>query len=166
MTKANSGTATVTLPADTEIVITREFAAPRQLLYRAWTTPDLVRRWWSGHRGQVTSIRTDLRVGGAWRYVMRGNDGFHGEYREIVPGERIVYTEVFEGRAGCAGAEHRDVRRGRRAHDRGDPRAVRQAAGPRHAPGQASPSASVLHAGRIGVARATASMTRMPGSRP
>jgi uncharacterized protein YndB with AHSA1/START domain len=97
---ADSRKATVTLPSEREILITREFDAPRHLVYRAWTTPDLVRRWWSGHRGQVTSAEIDLRVGGRWRYVMVANGGFevafHGEYREIVPGERIVTTEVYE----------------------------------------------------------------------
>ena len=95
-------TATVTLPTGEEILITREFAAPRHLVYRAWTTPALVRRWWGGDRGEVTSVEIDLRAGGRWRYVMVAADGseaaFHGEYREIVPGERIVCTEVFEGR--------------------------------------------------------------------
>ncbi len=96
--------ATVTLPTDDEIMITREFDAPRHLVYRAWTTPELIRRWWAGRRGEVTSVELDLRVGGAWRYVMRANPGFevafHGEYREIVPNERLVLTEVFEGAPG------------------------------------------------------------------
>jgi uncharacterized protein YndB with AHSA1/START domain len=100
-TATSSGTAKVTLPSDLEIFITREFDAPRHLVYRAWTTPELVRRWWSGHRGRVTSAEIDLRVGGRWRYVMVANGGFevafHGEYREIVPDERLVSTEVFEG---------------------------------------------------------------------
>ena len=97
----SSGTATVTLPTDTEILITREFDAPRHLVYRAWTTPELVKRWWSGQRGDVTSAEIDLRVGGMWRWVMVAHGGFevafHGVYREIVPDERIVTTEVFEG---------------------------------------------------------------------
>jgi uncharacterized protein YndB with AHSA1/START domain len=97
---SSSGPAVVTLPADDQILITREFNAPRQLVYRAWTTPDLVKRWWSGQRGTMTSVEIDLRVGGRWRYVMTVPDGtevaFHGEYLEIVPGERIVTTEVFE----------------------------------------------------------------------
>ena len=96
----SSGTATVTLPTDTEILITREFDAPRHLVYRAWTTPDLVKRWWSGQRGEVISAEIDLRVGGMWRWVMVAHGGFevafHGEYREIVPDERIVTTEVYE----------------------------------------------------------------------
>ena len=101
MAATSSGSATVTLPADDQILITREFDAPRQLVYKAWTTPELVRRWWSGRRGHVTLAEIDLRVGGAWRYVMRTHDdfevAFHGEYREIVPDERIVSTEVYEG---------------------------------------------------------------------
>lgn len=96
-----SKTAVVTLPSDTQILINREFDAPRHLVYRAYTEPDLIRRWWAGDRGEVTSIEVDLRVGGRWRYVMTANAGFevafHGEYREIVPDERIVSTEVFEG---------------------------------------------------------------------
>jgi uncharacterized protein YndB with AHSA1/START domain len=92
--------ATVTLPTDEQILITRELDAPRHLVYRAWTTPELVKRWWSGHRGKMTVVEIDLRVGGRWRYVMVANGGFevafHGEYREIVPNERIVNTEVFE----------------------------------------------------------------------
>jgi uncharacterized protein YndB with AHSA1/START domain len=91
----------VTLPEGTQILITREFDAPARLVYRAWTEPELVRRWWSGDRGEMTSAEIDLRVGGTWRYVMTANAGFevafHGEYREIVPAERVVSTEVFEG---------------------------------------------------------------------
>jgi len=91
----------VTLPTDEQILITREFDAPRHLVFKAWTTPELVRRWWSGQLGEVTSAEIDLRVGGIWRYVMATNDGFevafHGEYREIVPNERLVSTEVYEG---------------------------------------------------------------------
>jgi uncharacterized protein YndB with AHSA1/START domain len=97
---ASSGTATVTLPSDEQILIRREFDAPRHLVYRAWTTPELVRRWWSGHQGTMTVAEIDLRVGGRWRYVMVADNGmevaFHGEYREIVPNERIVTTEVYE----------------------------------------------------------------------
>jgi uncharacterized protein YndB with AHSA1/START domain len=101
MAVATSGTAKVTLPTDRQILITREFDAPRHLVYRAWTTPELVRRWWHAKRGEVTVCDIDLRVGGAWRYVMVTPDGmevgFHGEYREIVPNERLVSTEIYEG---------------------------------------------------------------------
>jgi uncharacterized protein YndB with AHSA1/START domain len=97
----SSGTATVTLPTDKQILITRRFDAPKALVYKAWTTPELVKRWWSGNRGETTIAEIDLRVGGAWRCVMVTDEGFevafHGEYREIVPNERIVATEVYEG---------------------------------------------------------------------
>jgi uncharacterized protein YndB with AHSA1/START domain len=96
----SSGTALVTLPTETQILITREFDAPRHLVYRAWTTPELITRWWAGQRGEVTLVEVDLRVGGRWRYVMTANGGFevafHGEYLEIDPGERLVSTDVFE----------------------------------------------------------------------
>jgi uncharacterized protein YndB with AHSA1/START domain len=96
-----SGTATVTLPTDTQILITREFDAPKHLVYEAWTTPDLVKRWWHANCGEMTVAEIDLRVGGAWRYAMVTEDGlevaFHGEYREVVADERIVSTEVYEG---------------------------------------------------------------------
>ena len=104
MTTTSSGTAKVTLPADDQILITREFAAPKRLVYRAWTTPELVGRWWHANRGVMTVCEIDLRVGGAWRYVSVTPDGFevgfHGEFREIVPEERIVSTEVYEGAPG------------------------------------------------------------------
>jgi uncharacterized protein YndB with AHSA1/START domain len=98
---ASSGTAKVTLPADNQILITREFDAPRRLVWRTYTEPDLIKRWWSGDRGTVTSVEVDLRVGGAWRYVMVAGPGFevafHGEYKEVSAPERLVSTEAFEG---------------------------------------------------------------------
>jgi uncharacterized protein YndB with AHSA1/START domain len=101
MEVTSSRTAKVTLPTDDQILITREFDAPKHLVYRAWTTPELVRRWWTANRGEMTVAEIDLRVGGTWRFVMVTPDGFevafHGEYREIVPNERIVSTEVYEG---------------------------------------------------------------------
>src|SRR5918992_4804177 len=74
----SSGSAKVTLPADEQILIVREFDAPKHLVYKAFTTPELVKRWWSGQRGEVTLAEIDLRVGGAWRYVMVANGGFEG----------------------------------------------------------------------------------------
>jgi uncharacterized protein YndB with AHSA1/START domain len=97
---ATSGTAVLTLPSDQEILMVREFDAPKHLVYKAYTTPELVKRWWGGRRGTVTLAEIDLRVGGQWRYVMDAQGGFevafHGEYREIVPNERIVNTEIYE----------------------------------------------------------------------
>ncbi|TMJ96544.1 MAG: ATPase [Actinobacteria bacterium] len=101
MAVTSSGTATLTLPTDEQILITREFDAPKHLVYKTWTTPELVKRWWHADRGEMTVVEIDLRVGGTWRYVMVADDGFEvgfqGEYREIVPNERIVSTEVYEG---------------------------------------------------------------------
>ena len=100
MAMTGSRAATVTLPGDTEIMITRQFDAPARLVWRAWTEPELVRRWWHANRGEMTTCDIDLRVGGAWRFVMVAEGGFevgfHGEYREVVPHERIVSTEVYE----------------------------------------------------------------------
>jgi uncharacterized protein YndB with AHSA1/START domain len=101
----SSGTAKVTLPADDQILITREFDAPKHLVYKAFTTPELVKRWWHANRGEMTVAEIDLQEGGQWRYVMVAEGGFevgfHGEYREIVPNERIVSTEIYEGMPGA-----------------------------------------------------------------
>ncbi|HET6624178.1 MAG TPA: SRPBCC family protein [Gaiellaceae bacterium] len=101
MATTSSGTATVTLPTDEQILITREFDAPKHLVFEAWTRPDLVKRWWHAKRGEMTVAEIDLRVGGKWRYAMLTEDGievaFHGEYLEIVPNEGIVSTETYEG---------------------------------------------------------------------
>src|SRR4029450_8821061 len=87
--------------ADDQILITREFDAPKELVYKAWTTPELVRRWGSAKGGEGRGAEIERRVGGTWRYVMIADGGlevaFHGEYREIVPNERLVSTEVYEG---------------------------------------------------------------------
>jgi uncharacterized protein YndB with AHSA1/START domain len=101
MTLTSDSRAKVSLPTDDQILITREFDAPRHLVYEAFTTPDLVERWWHAKRGEVTLVEIDLRVGGNWRYVMVAHDGtevgFHGTYREVIPDERLVSTEVYEG---------------------------------------------------------------------
>ena len=101
MTVTASKRAKVTLPSDEQILIEREFDAPRELVYRAYTTPELVSRWWHANRGEVKSVEIDLRVGGRWRYVMTACDGpevgFPGEYHEVVPNERLVSTEFYEG---------------------------------------------------------------------
>ena len=101
MAVATSGTARVTLPSDDQILIEREFAAPAHLVWRSVTEPELVRRWWHAGRGEMTVCEIDLRVGGRWRYAIVTQDGmevgFHGEYREIVPNERLVSTEAYEG---------------------------------------------------------------------
>ena len=101
MSPTSSDTAVVTLPAPDKILITRQFAARAELVYRAWTTPELIRRWWHADRGEIVSIDVDLRVGGGWRYVMTAHGGFevafHGEYCEIETNRRLVSTEIYEG---------------------------------------------------------------------
>ena len=101
MTTTSNGSATVTLPSETQILITREFDAPRKQVFRVWTTPELVQKWWAGKRGTTTTVDMDFSVGGTWRYVLISSSGdevaFHGEYREIVPDQRVVWTEHFEG---------------------------------------------------------------------
>ena len=104
MAAKNSETLTLTLPSDREIVMTRLFDAPRELVFKAYTDPAMIPRWW-GQRSATTVVdKMDLRPGGAWRFVQRGPDGsefaFNGEYREIVPPERLVYTFEFEGMPG------------------------------------------------------------------
>jgi uncharacterized protein YndB with AHSA1/START domain len=94
------GSAVFTLPTDNEILITREFDAPADLVFEAWTTPELVKRWWAGDRGVVTDVQIDLQIGGRWRWVITANGGFEvafsGEYLEIDRPLRLVRTEVFE----------------------------------------------------------------------
>jgi uncharacterized protein YndB with AHSA1/START domain len=99
-TRNRHGSATVTLPSDTEVLITRSFDAPAALVYKAYTTPDLVRRWWGFESSEWLVCEVDLRVGGQWRFVTRDDDmevGFHGEYTEIDAPTRLVATEVYEG---------------------------------------------------------------------
>ncbi len=95
-----SGQLKVTLPSDREILLSRVFDAPRHLVWEAMTTPAYVRRWWCMDGFTMPVCDIDLRVGGAYRYLMISPDGqevgFRGEYREIVAPSRIVHTEIFE----------------------------------------------------------------------
>ena len=97
----NSETFKVTTPSETEITMTRLFDAPRKLVFEAMTKPEHVKQWW-GRLGEGYSVpvcEIDLRVGGKWRFVNRfpeGEAAFHGEYREITPPSRLVFTEIFE----------------------------------------------------------------------
>jgi len=98
---ANSATLKVTTPSDSQIRMTRVFDAPRHLVFEAMTKPEHVKRWW-GRLGEGYSVpvcEIDLRPGGAWRFVNRhpkGEVAFYGEYREITPPTRLVFTEIFE----------------------------------------------------------------------
>ncbi len=104
MATASSTTTKVTLPSDLEILITREFDAPRELVFQAMTDPDLIPRWWGPRKDTTVVDKMDVRPGGTWRFVVREPDGteygFRGEYREIVPNERIVQTFEWEPMAG------------------------------------------------------------------
>ena len=104
MVAGNRSAMTLTMPSDREIVLTRVFDAPRALVFKAHTDPNLIPLWW-GPRRLTTIIDTlDLRPGGAWRFVQHDADGneyaFNGVYREIVPPERLVSTFEFEGMPG------------------------------------------------------------------
>ncbi len=97
----NAGTLKLTTPTDREISMTRLFDAPRRLVFDAFTMPELVKRWLLGPPGWTMPVcEIDLRVGGAYRYVWRHADGkemgMGGIYREIVPQERLVCTELFD----------------------------------------------------------------------
>jgi len=96
----NTGTLKVETRGDREIVMTRVFDAPRELVFKALTTPELLKRWFGPHGWTLTECEVDLRVGGAWRFLSKGPDGrtmgMRGVYREIVPPERIQYTESFD----------------------------------------------------------------------
>jgi uncharacterized protein YndB with AHSA1/START domain len=106
---ANNGKAVVTAIGDKQIEVVREFDARRRLVFRAYTEPDLIRRWWAGRRATVTAVESDLRVGGSYRYAASAKEdfeegfevafrevAFRGTFKEVVANERLVYTEIFE----------------------------------------------------------------------
>jgi len=96
----NTGTLKVSLPTEREIVMTRVFDAPRKLVFDALTKPELLRRWFGPRGWSLVVCEADLKVGGAWRWVLRGPDGrdmgMRGVYQEIAPPERLVSTESFD----------------------------------------------------------------------
>ncbi len=100
MVSKRHGSAVITLPSDTEYLVTRVFDAPAHLIFEAFTTPELVKRWWGFETSEWLVCEIDLREGGQCRYVIREHDtevGFHGDFREIAGPYRLVYTEMFEG---------------------------------------------------------------------
>jgi uncharacterized protein YndB with AHSA1/START domain len=107
MSQSSDRALTVTTPSDREIVMTRVFDAPRELVFRAHSTCEHIRRWWG--RGNPLDCEMDFRPGGTWRFVEHAPDGndyaFRGEYREIVAPERIVQTFEFEGMPGHVSVE-------------------------------------------------------------
>jgi uncharacterized protein YndB with AHSA1/START domain len=107
MSQNSDRTLTVATPSDREIVMTRVFDAPRELVFRAHSTCEHIRRWWG--RGNPLDCEMDFRPGGTWRFVEHAPDGndyaFRGEYREIVAPERIVQTFEFEAMPGHVSVE-------------------------------------------------------------
>jgi uncharacterized protein YndB with AHSA1/START domain len=105
-TKGNETTTqdrtTLERTSDRELVITRTFNGPARIVFDAWTNADLVRRWWAPRSRGVTmaSCEADVRPGGKYRYVLRHDEGgefaFSGQYSEVTPHTRLVYTQVFE----------------------------------------------------------------------
>lgn len=90
----------VTTPSDLEIVMTRAFDAPRDLVFEVWTKPEHVRHWWGLRSSSMIHCEAEVRPGGSWRYVTREENGdevpFRGVYREVTPPERLVYTEIYD----------------------------------------------------------------------
>jgi len=104
MPAKNNSNSTLTILSDREVVMTRIFDAPRELVFKAHTDPDLIPQWW-GLRNNTTIVeKMDVRPGGTWRFIQRDADGnefaFNGEYREIIPPERLVNTFEYEGLPG------------------------------------------------------------------
>lgn len=100
MSTTNSETFQITTPSDLEFVMTRTFNAPRVLVWDAWTKPEHVAKWWGCSESKITVCEIDLRVDGAWRYVLQTTDGsefgFYGVYCEITPHEKLVHTSLYE----------------------------------------------------------------------
>lgn len=96
----NTGTLQVTTPSDREVVMTRVFDASRQMVFDAFTKPELLKRWFGPRGWSLVECEVDLRVGGGFRFVMRGPDGrdmgMRGVYREIAAPDRSVHVESFD----------------------------------------------------------------------
>jgi uncharacterized protein YndB with AHSA1/START domain len=105
--------AQVSLPSDREVRVTRQFKAPRKLVYEAFTSPALLQRWLLGPPGWSMPVcEMDVRVGGKYRWRWRSNEdgkefGFHGEFREVAPPRKIVHTQYFD--PGDVGGEMGDA---------------------------------------------------------
>lgn len=109
MIKNSNAAATVTLPSDTEIHIERWFDAPRALVFKAMTDPEAIPHWWGREDAPVTVEQMDVRPGGKWRFISKEPDGreeaFRGEFREVIPVERVVQTFEYEPYAGHISVE-------------------------------------------------------------
>jgi uncharacterized protein YndB with AHSA1/START domain len=100
----------VTLPSDTEILQVREFEAPRELIFKAYTDPEIVSQWWGPRKYEIIITEWDVRPGGKWRVVHRDQEGnehpFRGEFREVSPPDKMVNTFEYEPLAGHISVEH------------------------------------------------------------
>jgi len=109
MAEQTKTTSKLSLPSDREIVGSRIMDAPPELVFKAYTDPELIPRWWGPRRYATTVDKMDVRPGGVWRFVHRAADGgeyaFNGVYREIVPPKRLVYTFNYEGAPGHEAVE-------------------------------------------------------------
>ena len=109
MATTSSATTKVTFPSDLEIQVTREFDAPRDVVYKTMTDPKLIPQWWGPRSDNITVDKMEVRPGGKWRFVAKQPDGttyaFRGEYRELIAGEKIVQTFEFEPMAGHISVE-------------------------------------------------------------
>ena len=97
----NTGTLAVTLPSDREIVLTRVFLAPRQLVYDAFSKPEILKRWFGPRGWSLVTCEVSAHIGGGFRFVLRTSDGsevgLRGVYLELSPPERSIHTESFDG---------------------------------------------------------------------
>ncbi len=95
-----AATLTIALPSEKEVILRRVFNAPRELVFKAMTEPEHIRKWWGPREFELKECEMDFRVGGAWRFVQRKSDGtehpFRGEYLEIVAPERVVQTFIYD----------------------------------------------------------------------
>ncbi|HEV1998527.1 MAG TPA: SRPBCC family protein [Candidatus Dormibacteraeota bacterium] len=109
MSAADSPVSAITLASDTELTMSRVFDAPRELVFRAYTDPELIMKWWGPRDTPGVVDRMDVRPGGTWRFVSNGPDGtefaFNGVYREVMPPERLVNTFEYELFAGHISVE-------------------------------------------------------------
>ena len=96
----NTGSLQVTTPSDREVRLTRVFDAPRQMVWDAFTKPELMKRWFGPRGWSLAECTIDLRVGGGWRFILQGPEGqkmgMRGVYREIEAPERSVHIETFD----------------------------------------------------------------------
>lgn len=96
----NTGTLKIATPTDREVVMTRVFDAPRQMVFDAFTKPELLKRWFGPRGWSLVVCEVDLKEGGGFRFVLRGPDGndmgMRGVYREILAPERSVHMESFD----------------------------------------------------------------------